>query len=112
MVNEELFRSIGAQLGVAGGGAAVALYLAHMLIRFQRDFTSRYAQELAKVRTERDDSEARANYYASILAQHGLYPNKDRFPVADAPEQSPPQPPPRAPRSVRAKINKSPQPGE
>lgn len=60
------------QLGFAGGGAAFALYLMHLVIRFQRDFTNRYAVELHRAIEERDTERRRANLYATILARHGI----------------------------------------
>lgn len=63
------------QAGFASGGAVIAIYLAFMLIRFQRDFTNRYANELDKVRRDRDAAVDRANRYATILARHGIDPD-------------------------------------
>ena len=57
------------QLGVAGGGGLVAAYLVHMVVRFQRDFTNRYAVELHRALEERDRERERAE--AEEKAEHG-----------------------------------------
>lgn len=75
---------LGRTLGVAGGGAAFAVYIAYMLIRFQKDFTERYSREVRKLREERDAAERKAYVYAMTLARNGI-----PVPVTEPPSASP-----------------------
>ena len=74
------FANLYPQLGFAGGGGLVATYLAHMVVRFQRDFTNRYAVELHRTIEDCDHERRRANRYAVELARHGIEVPPDEEP--------------------------------
>lgn len=69
----DLFPSV----GFASGGVIIAVWLARLVIRFQRDFTDRYSAELRRVARDRDVWQRRAVHAAALLARHGIVMPED-----------------------------------